>query len=55
MFLIFRQIPGYSSEKARASIWEGSMFSFSTYAILAVMVVVLPVAPARINLGDVCV
>ena len=42
-----------SFENVSASIWEGSMFSFSTmYAIFAVMVVVLPVpAPARISWG----
>src|SRR5659263_775957 len=42
-----------SFEKVSASIWEGSMFSFSTmYAIFAVMVVVLPVpAPARMSWG----
>ncbi len=38
-----------SLEKVSASIREGSMFSFSTmYAILAVMVVVLPV-PLRLR------
>ncbi len=42
-----------SLENVSARIWDGSMLSFSTlYAILAVMVVVLPVpAPARMSCG----